>query len=82
MDLTRKENRERAASRMVELRRQYGRTQQACADALGIAQNSYAEMEAGKLRIRRRDLVTLAVFYGLPLEDAFPDFFVRRDAAA
>ena len=72
MDLTRKENRARVARRMVELRQLYNKTQQECADALGIGQSSYSEMEAGQLRIRRRDLVTLAVFYGLSLEEAFP----------
>lgn len=72
MDLARKENQEAAATRMAELRGHFRHTQQECADALGIGQSSYAEMEAGNSRIRRRDMVTIAVHYGLPLSEAFP----------
>lgn len=79
MDLTRKEDRVALGSRMAELREEYDRTQQECADALGVAQNTYAQMESGTIRFRRRDLVTLAVLYGLKLEKAFPSF--RREAA-
>jgi transcriptional regulator with XRE-family HTH domain len=66
---------------MAELRAEHGLTQQQCADALGVAQNTYAEMETGRIRFRRRDLVTLAVLYGLPLEEAFPSFFGAGRAA-
>lgn len=79
MDLTRKEDRVALGFRMAELREQYDRTQQECADALGVAQNTYAQMESGVIRFRRRDLVTLAVLYGMKLERAFPSF--RREAA-
>lgn len=61
-----------AADRMRELREARGLTQQQCADALGIGQSSYAEMEGGLTRARRRDLVTLSVLYGLELAEAFP----------
>lgn len=64
--------REQVASRLNELRATYRRTQQECADALGISQSSYAEMESGSTRVRRRDMVTLAVFYGIDLDQAFP----------
>jgi transcriptional regulator with XRE-family HTH domain len=74
MDLTRKADRTQLGARMHELRTEYGLTQQECADALGVAQNTYAQMESGAIRFRRRDLVTLAVLYGLSLEDAFPMF--------
>lgn len=60
------------AVRLQELRRIYRHTQQECADALGISQPSYAEMERGETRIRRRDMVTIATLYGLTLEVAFP----------
>ena len=75
MDLSRKESRLPLARRMAELRATLGRTQQECADALGVSQPTYAGMEAGEIRFRRRDLVTLAVLYGLALEVAFPAFF-------
>ena len=75
MDLSRKEQRLPLARRMAELRTAHGLTQRQCADALGVTQSTYAEMEAGRIRFRRRDLVTLAVLYGLPLEEAFPSFF-------
>jgi transcriptional regulator with XRE-family HTH domain len=60
------------ADRMRLLRAQYGATQQQCATALGIAQPSYAAMEAGKVRVRRRDMVALAVLYGVDPVVAFP----------
>lgn len=60
------------AQRMYDLRAKHGFTQQECADALGVRQNTYSEMEAGAIRFRRRDLVTLAVLYGMDPEDAFP----------
>lgn len=83
MDLTRKVDRAPIARRMAELREQHGATQQACADALGLAQNTYAEMEANEIRMRRRDLVTLAVLYQMEPADAFPAFFNSgRKAAA
>lgn len=81
MDLSRKRHRLPLARRMAELRAEHGLTQQQCADALGVAQNTYAEMETGHIRFRRRDLVTLAVLYGLPLEEAFPSFFGTGRAA-
>lgn len=80
MDLTRKENRVQLGGRMAELRETYGKTQQDAADALGVAQNTYAQMESGAIRFRRRDLVTLAVLYGMPLGRAFPAFD-RKSAA-
>jgi transcriptional regulator with XRE-family HTH domain len=75
MDLTRKKFRLRIARRMAALRAEHGRTQVQCATALGVAQPTYAEMESGVGRIRRRDLVTLAHLYGIAPEDAFPAFF-------
>lgn len=81
MDLSRKEDRAPIARRMAELRAEHGVTQQACADALGIQQNTYSEMESGHTRFRRRDLVTLAVLYGIEPEDAFPAFFGAEVAA-
>lgn len=72
MDLTRKEDRIPIARRMAELRARHDRTQAECAEALGVRQNTYSDMESGKIRIRRRDLVTLAVLYGMDPEDAFP----------
>jgi transcriptional regulator with XRE-family HTH domain len=75
MDLTRKKYRLPIARRMAALRAEHGRTQVECATALGLAQPTYAEMESGVGRIRRRDLVTLAHLYGIPPEDAFPAFF-------
>lgn len=72
MDMTRKEDRLPVARRMAELRDRHGRTQVECAEALGIRQNTYSEMESGKLRFRRRDLVTLAVLYGMDPAEAFP----------
>lgn len=47
-------------------------SQSTCAEALGLAQPTYFQMESNRQRIRRRDLVTLAAMYGLPLEEAFP----------
>jgi DNA-binding XRE family transcriptional regulator len=58
---------------MRELRSMTGATQQECADALGITQASYQQMEVNEIRFRRRDLVTLAALYKLDLEDAFPE---------
>lgn len=81
MDLTRKEDRAVLGERMHELRSIHRTTQQQCADALGVAQNTYAQMESGEIRFRRRDLVTLAVMYGLPQDEAFPSFFTERAAA-
>lgn len=77
MDLTRKEDRLVIARRMAELRAEHGRTQVECADALGVAQPTYAGMEAGNGRIRKRDLVTLAWLYGLRPAKAFPEFFAK-----
>lgn len=74
MDLSRKENQQAAAVRMRELRKHFRHTQQECADALGVSQASYADMERGESRIRRRDLVTLAVLYGVNPETGFPGF--------
>jgi transcriptional regulator with XRE-family HTH domain len=72
MDLSRKENQQAAAARMRELRQHFRHTQQECADALGITQPSYTAMERGESRIRRRDLVTISVLYGIAPEVAFP----------
>lgn len=74
MDLARKENRLLAAARMRELRLHFRHTQQECADALGLTQAAYASMERGDSRIRRRDLVTLAVLFGTAPDVAFPGF--------
>ncbi len=60
------------AERMKFLREIHGESQQTCADALGIGQPAYWQMENNEQRIRRRDLVTLAHHYGLTLEEAFP----------
>jgi transcriptional regulator with XRE-family HTH domain len=72
MDLAHKDNQQAAAARMRELRLHFRHTQQECADALGLTQESYAAMEGGNTRIRRRDLVTLSVLYGVAPEAAFP----------
>lgn len=74
MGTKRKDDRSELGRRMAELRKEHGKTQQECADALGVAQPTYAEMEGGQGRIRRRDLVTLAVLYGVTLDVAFPAF--------
>jgi transcriptional regulator with XRE-family HTH domain len=71
MTATRK-TREWPAARLVELRERFERTQQECADALGIGQPSYARMESGLTPLRRRDMVTLSVLYGLDVAEAFP----------
>lgn len=81
MDLSRKEDRKPIARRMAELRAEHERTQTECAEALGIRQNTYSEMESGAIRLRRRDLVTLSVLYGMEPEEAFPDFFSAEVAA-
>lgn len=57
---------------MRELRAHFRHTQLECANALGVTQAAYAFMERGESRIRRRDLVTLAVLYGIAPEVAFP----------
>ena len=75
MDIARKEGQERAAARLKELRARHRHTQQECADALGLEQPSYADMEGGRSRIRRRDLVTIADLYGIAKHEAFPEFF-------
>lgn len=72
MDLASKENQQAAAARMRELRQHFRHTLQECADALGVATASYSDMERGESRIRRRDLVTLSVLYGIAPEQAFP----------
>lgn len=82
MDLTRKEVRQPLAERMESLRKAAGRTQQESADALGVAQNTYAQMETAEIRFRRRDLVTLAVLYGMAPEEAFPTYFHPHVVAA
>lgn len=74
METKRKDDRAELGRRMADLRREHGKTQQECADALGVAQPTYAEMEGGQGRVRRRDLVTLSVLYGIALDDAFPSF--------
>ena len=82
MDLTRKADRLPLAVRMRELRTTHKVTQQQAADALGIAQNTYHAMESGGCAFRRRDLVTLAVLYGMAPEAAFPSFFSHEKQAA
>lgn len=72
MDLARKGDRAPYAARMRHLRLHHGRTLEACAAALGVTISSYDAMERNKIRFRRRDLVTLAALYELPLEEAFP----------
>lgn len=82
MGAKRKDDRSELGRRMAELRKEHSKTQQECADALGVAQPTYAEMEGGQGRIRRRDLVTLAVLYGVTLEIAFPAFSQPGQRAA
>lgn len=82
MDLARKQDRLGLMARMAELRAEHGRTQAECAAALGVGQPTYAEMESGRIRFRRRDLVTLAVLYGLDPEEAFPEFFASDKVGA
>lgn len=72
MDLSRKEDRMPVTRRMKELRARHGFTQAECAQALGIRQNTYSEMESGKTRLRRRDLVTLSVLFEMEPTEAFP----------
>lgn len=67
-------DRKTVRARMRALREERGLTQQQCADALGVAQNTYAEMELGTGRVRPRDLLALSVMYGLTPTDAFPGF--------
>jgi len=74
VDLSSKESRISIGRRMACLRAEHGKTQVECAEALGVAQPTYAEMESGVGRIRRRDLVTLAVLYGTDIDTAFPAF--------
>ena len=82
MNLERKEDRLPLARRMAELREQHRRTQQECANALGVAQNTYAQMETGDIRFRRRDLIALAFLYEVRPLDAFPGFFGAESVAA
>ena len=86
-DLKRKQVDSALCERMRELRESRGATQTDCGVALGVGQSTYAEMESGDLPVRRRELVTLSVLYGLPLDAAFPTFrdparsFPRQKAA-
>lgn len=82
VDLSDPAERAPVAARMAELREQYDATQQECADALGVEQPTYAQMEGNGIRFRRRDLVTLADLFGLPKEEAFPDCFPPISAPA
>jgi transcriptional regulator with XRE-family HTH domain len=82
MRLDSKKNRAPYAARMRELRQAHGKTQQQCASSLGVTQPVYAEMEANTLLFRRRDLVTLAVLYGMPLNKAFPAMVVAEEELA
>lgn len=66
------QDRQRFADRMRELREEAGKGQQECADALGVTQPVYSEMENNQQSFRRRDLVTLAALYKMPLTKAFP----------
>lgn len=66
--------------RLVYLRTRFGKTQAECGAELGIGQSSYARMETGNTPLKRRDRVTLAVFYGLPLDEAFPESEVATAA--
>lgn len=59
--------------RMKALREEHGRSQADAARALGVSQPSYWAMENGDTPPKRRDLVTLAVLYGMDVEDAFPN---------
>ena len=70
--LTSKRDRALFAERMREMREFFGKKQWECARELDVAESTYAEMERNNVRFRRRDLVTLAAFYDLPLADAFP----------
>lgn len=60
------------AERMRELREEKGFLQRECAEALGVATSVYTEMEGNTVAFRRRDLVTLAALYRMPLHRAFP----------
>lgn len=60
------------ADRMRELREGAGKGQRECADALGVSQSAYCDMENNNIAFRRRDLVTLAALYGMSLKKAFP----------
>lgn len=73
---------EQIRARMVELRTNAEKTQTQCANALGVAQNTYAEMESGECPVRRRDLVTLSVLYGLNLRQAFPSYLEPMSLAS
>lgn len=60
--------------RAEELRLNAGRSQKEAARALGLSQQAYNDALSSDTVLRRRDLVTLAVFYGMPLGVAFPMF--------
>jgi DNA-binding XRE family transcriptional regulator len=60
------------AKRMRELREEVGATQSQVADALGVSQVTVNDMEAIRILFRRRDLVTIAHLYRMPVSRAFP----------
>jgi transcriptional regulator with XRE-family HTH domain len=66
------DDRQPFADRMRELREANNVSQQDCAEALGVSQPVYSDMENNRQSFRRRDLVTLAALYKLPLTKAFP----------
>lgn len=82
MDLSSKNDRIPIGRRMAELRAEHGKTQTECAETLGVAQPTYAEMESGVGRFRSRDLIALAWMYGMEPKDAFPSFFSEPVEAA
>lgn len=52
-------------TRIVELRKDKGITQQAVADMLGIDRSNYSKYELGKLEVNIDMLRKLSIFYGV-----------------
>lgn len=82
MTLESKRDRAPHAARMRHLRLLHGLTHEECGAALGVDYSTYAAMEANRVRFRRRDLVTLADLYQMPLDEAFPAHTAASKASA
>lgn len=67
--------------RMRELRLAHGRSQEDCAELLEVKQNTYSRIETGIRHPTGPELITLARFYGLKPEEAFPSRFGNFSAA-
>jgi transcriptional regulator with XRE-family HTH domain len=58
----------RIAERLNALRRREGLSQRAVGEALGIAQSTYSDYEAGRRCPRLNALIKLAVFYHVSMD--------------